>query len=112
MPVDPRLKALTGVSNLIKDMALNNLRAAEAERALLHDRLRVLSQSPSLPEDLPPAALHEVTLRYQRWAELRRREIEVSLARQNALCDRARDAARQAFGRDAVLTELIAKPRR
>jgi hypothetical protein len=43
---------------------------------------------------------------YERWAEARRAEINLTLARQTAEWIEARDAARQAFGRADALRRL------
>jgi hypothetical protein len=52
------------------------------------------------------AAAVQAGLLYERWAEARRAEINLTLARQTAEWIEARDAARQAFGRADALRRL------
>ena len=107
MANDPRLPALLTISHLIRDLHLAALRKAEAERAALLDRIATLRERPSPPEDLAPAVAVEVAMRYDRWAELRRREIEVALKLKLAECDRLIAQARLSVGRDGALESLV-----
>lgn len=109
MPADPRLPQLQKISHLVKDLHLAALRRAEAERAALLDRIATLQQRPTAPEDLPPAVAVDVAMRYDRWAELRRREIEAALRTKAAECDALRDRARLSVGRDETLTKIALK---
>jgi hypothetical protein len=106
---DPRLPALLTISHLIKDQHLAALRRAEAERAALLDRIATLRERPSPPEDLPPSVAVEVVMRYDRWAELRRREIEAALKLKAAECDTLTARARLSVGRDGALEKLVHK---
>ena len=110
MPGDPRLPQLQRISHLVKDLHLAALRRAEAERAALLDRIATLRERPSVPEDLPPAVAVDVAMRYDRWADLRRREIEVAMKTKAAECDTLRDRARLSVGRDEALSKLLLKP--
>jgi hypothetical protein len=107
LPVDPRLPKLQTISHLIKDLHLAALRRAEAERAALLDRIATLQERPTPPTDLPPAVAVDVAMRYDRWADLRRREIEVALKRKAAECDTLKDRARVSVGRDEALNKLL-----
>ena len=109
MAGDPRLPALLTISHLIKDLHLAALRRAEAERAALLDRIATLRERPSAPADMAPAIAEEVTLRYDRWADLRRREIEVALKHKAVECDALRARARLSVGRDGALEKLVGK---
>lgn len=109
MAHDPRLPALQTISHLIKDMHLAALRKAEAERAALLDRIATLRERPNPPEDLAPSVAVEVVMRYDRWAELRRREIEAALKLKAAECDILTARARISVGRDAALDGLTKK---
>lgn len=109
MPVDPRLPGLMRLSTMVKELHLADLRRAEAERQALIDHIATLSQRPEAPADIPPAIAVEVAMRYDRWAELRRREVEQALAAKTAECDRLRARARQSVGRDGALVKLVAK---
>lgn len=109
MSADPRLAQLQKISHLVKDLHLAALRRAEAERAALLDRIATLRERPTPPVDLPPAVAVEVAMRYDHWAELRRREIEVALKQKAAECDVLRDRARVSLGRDETLGKLVLK---
>ncbi len=106
MPVDPRLTGLQRISTLVKDIHLADLRRAEAERAELLDRLAALGAPAPMAADLPPAVAAEVAMRYDRWAELRRREIEQALTQKAVECDALRARARLSLGRDQALAQL------
>jgi len=100
-PVD-RLAALGG---LILDLRLNALQAAVRARQESLDRLAGLAVA--MPDvDLSPVAAHRAEVRYQAWADARRTEINLALARQTARMLEDRDAARQAFGRAQALRAL------
>jgi hypothetical protein len=109
MAIDPRLPGLTRISTLVKDMHLAALRRAEGERAALLDRIATLSERPTAPEDLPPSVAVEVALRYDRWAELRRREVEAALIQKTTECERLKVQARLSVGRDSALMRLAGK---
>ena len=106
MPADPRLPELKRLSGLIRDLRLTELRRAEAERQTLRDRIALLNERPPVPEDLPPQVAAEVVLRYERWAERRRREIEAALTRKAKECESLKAEARVAVGRDGALARL------
>ena len=109
MAADPRLPALLTLSHLVKDLHLAALRRAEAERAALLDRIVTLRERPTPPDDMAPAIAEEVALRYDRWADMRRREIEAALKHKAAECDVLRDRARLSVGRDGALEKLVNK---
>ena len=106
MAADPRLPGLQRVAGLVKDMALADLRRAEAERAALLQQMATLSERPTPPEDLAPAIAEDIALRYDRWAELRRREVEQAWRVKSAECDRLRAKARIALGRNSAVASL------
>lgn len=99
------LTPLIHVSRLLLERELAALRGATLAR---DESLRLLAdlEQPATNSDLPLAAEAEVALRYRRWAEGRRREINLTLARQTADWLEARDRARLAFGRVEVLDKL------
>jgi hypothetical protein len=100
-----RLAQITG---LILDLKLADLRAAAAKRQHSLDLLASLNK-PSVAIDLSVLATHHAELRYQHWADVRRAEINLVLARQTADMHEARDAAGQAFGKDQALRGVQAK---
>jgi hypothetical protein len=87
------------------DHKLAALTLAAAAREESKARLAGLSR-PAADTDLPLAAAAQTSLLYERWAEARRAEINLTLARQTAEWIEARDAARQAFGRTDALRRL------
>ena len=104
--MSPRtLRPLVEISQLMLDHKLAALTRAAAAREESRTRLAGLSR-PLAETDLPLAAAAQAGLLYERWAEARRAEINLTLARQTAEWIEARDAARQAFGRADALRRL------
>ncbi len=104
--MSPRtLRPLVEISRLMLDHRLAALTRAAAAREESKARLAGLSQPPGTT-DLPLAVAAQAGLLYERWAEARRAEINLTLARQTAEWIEARDAARQAFGRADALRRL------
>lgn len=104
MAVDPRLKRLADLADLIRDQKLEALRLAAERRAATERLIAGLEADPS--GDLPPIAAARAELAYQAWADQRRRELTLVLQNQTALCEARRAAARLAFGRAQVLGRL------
>ena len=104
--MSPRtLRPLVEISQLMLDHKLAALTRAAAAREESRTRLAGLSR-PLAETDLPLAAAAQAGLLYERWAEARRAEINLTLARQTVEWIEARDAARQAFGRADALRRL------
>lgn len=100
-----KLGQLRQVSQLMLDIRLLALeRAAQARQASL-DHLAELNR-PIPPTDLNPIVAGEVAVRYQFWADQRRSDINLTLARQTADWVEARQNAARAFGRNAVIGKL------
>jgi hypothetical protein len=108
MSAPERLARLAGLAALIRDLRLADLERAGQARAESRARLAGLALEP-IEADLGPIAAAQAELRYQSWAEARRAEINLTLARQTAEWLEARDAARQAFGRAEALRTLVAR---
>ena len=100
-----KLRPLVDISQLMLDHKLAALTRAASAREESKARLTGLSQPPA-ETDLPLAAAAQAGLLYARWAEARRAEINLTLARQTAEWIEAQDAARQAFGRADALRRL------
>lgn len=98
------------ITRLLLDVKLADLRAAAAKRQHSLDLLVSLNKA-APATDLSPVAAHQAELRYHLWADLRRAEINLVLARQTADLHIARDAAGQAFGKDQALRGVQAKLR-
>lgn len=100
-----KLGRLTEISQLLFDQKMMVLeRAARARQASL-DHLAELDR-PMQAADLPMIQAQEISLRHALWADHKRREINVMLARQTAEWIEAREEAARAFGRNQVLNRL------
>lgn len=100
-----KLRALQGLAQMVLDAQLAELRAIAQAREDSLAHLADLNRS-FQPSDMHPVAAAEAEIRFQRWADLRRSEINQVLARQNVQLDEARSAARTAFGRARALGQL------
>jgi hypothetical protein len=96
------------VSRLLLDVALSDLETAARACAESRQRIAALSAPPA-PDDLPVAIAARTALRYEVWAEARRAEINLTLARQTAEWLEARSAARRAFGRAEAIRTLAGR---
>lgn len=103
-----KLARLRQVSQLVLDGKLNALERAARDRQLSLDHLAELNR-PQPASDLPVQIAGEVAMRYQNWADRRRSEINLALARQTAEWVEAREAAARAFGHNQALNGLIAR---
>lgn len=106
------LDRLAKVAAALRDRDLAALRAAGAAREGTRALIAALETAAEVPADDPGAQVN--ALRYRLWAEARRRELNMALARQTAEWLGCRDAAAQSFGRAAALDRIIAAaaPRR
>ncbi|MDT8857983.1 hypothetical protein RNZ50_23715 [Paracoccaceae bacterium Fryx2] len=102
-----QLARLGQVSQLILDLRLSELHTAARARQDSLDRLAGLAAEPA--DGLSPIAAARAELHYQRWAEARRAEINLTLARQTADWLGAQAAARRAFGQAQALRGLAQK---
>ncbi len=99
------LARLQAIGQVLLDARLAALhRAAEARDGSLA-RLDDLAR-PVAGSDLSGVAALEVSMRYERWADQRRAEINLVLARQTAAWLEARGAATEAFGKAQALDGL------
>ena len=103
-----QINRLRTLSDLLLDARLSDLQAAAAARAASLERLADLDR-PAMATDLPDLAAAEVGLRYQRWADQRRADINLTLARQTATWMDARQEAALAFGKSQALDGLSKK---
>lgn len=95
---------LSKIADLLLDLRLAELQKAGRAREESLARLADLNVAPSTDPD--PVAAAQVDVRYQLWADARRAEINMTLARQTAKWMEARDSARAAFGKAEVLRKL------
>jgi hypothetical protein len=99
-----QLDRLGALAKLILDLRLADVQAAGKARDQSLGHLRALAAAPA--QDLDPVAAALTDLRYQQWADLRRGEINLTLARQTATWMEAQGRARHAFGQAEVLQKL------
>lgn len=100
------LTRLKQISRLLLETNLARLNLAAQARQQSEAQLAGLEERPASEGALPEVAAQMAALNYQRWAETRRAEINLVLAKQTAEWIEARDAACLAFGRDHVLQAL------
>ena len=111
-----QMRRLQQVAGLMFDSKLADLRAKARAVQQTKDHLTDLVTKPADAPDMPQIATAVAGLRYERWADVRRADLNLTLARQTAEWLDARDAARLAFGKtqalEAVKTKLLeAAPR-
>jgi hypothetical protein len=104
-----QLAKLRQISTLLLDSRLLTLNAAARAKQESEAQLTGLNRTPTPPEDLSGVALERVSLGYQRWADARRSELNMLLARQTVAWMEARDAAREAFGKKEALGGIATK---
>lgn len=101
-----QMAKLSQISQLLLDSRLATLRIAARACRESEERLAGLSVADAEPGALPEIAALRAALNYQRWADVRRAEINLVLARQTAAMIEAREAAREAFGRAEAMRVL------
>ncbi|MGV8989023.1 MAG: hypothetical protein ACOH2H_22505 [Cypionkella sp.] len=103
-----RLNRLAQLSSLLLDAKLFSVEKAARARQHSLDLLAKLEIA-AAPSDLPPVLAGQLTMHYQTWADQRRSEINLVLARQSAEWAEAQQEAAQAFGRNQVVLKLHAR---
>jgi hypothetical protein len=104
-----QMQRLEQVAGLLFDTRLAELQKAARARADTEARMAALVM-PAVPEGaLSQVAAELAALGYQRWADLRRAELNQTLARQTAAWIDARDEARLAFGKTQALAAVRTK---
>jgi hypothetical protein len=96
---------LEGLARLVLDHRLALLRKAAEQRQQSQMQLAALERNEG-PSGLDAVAAGQVALRYQRWADVRRTELNAVLARQTAAWLDARHDAQRAFGQAEALAKL------
>ena len=100
------LKRLGQLTGMMLKIRLAELHRAAAQRAECEDRLKALQLPPTNPEGLEGAAAELAHLNYQRWADMRREEINRQLAQRTVTWLEAVETARAAFGKDQALGKI------
>lgn len=104
-----QIARLQQITQLMLDARLNDLEVAA--RAKAESQARLAGLQGGCAEDVSAVAAAQAEMLYQRWADARRAEINMTLARQTAEWMEAREAARCAFARTEALRALAAKQR-
>lgn len=104
-----QLTKLAQLSNMLLDSRLADLQKAARAKQESEAQLVGLTQPPTKPDGLSEVAAALSAMNYQRWADARRAELNLLLARQTVAWIEARDAAKEAFGKKQSLGSLAAK---
>jgi hypothetical protein len=102
------LKRLAEVAQLMLDHRLGQLHGAAAELERSRMQLAAIKEA-AHPADLEPVVAGKVALAYDRWADTRRAELNLVIARQTVDWMEARVEAQSAFGRVQALQGLAAR---
>lgn len=104
------MDALERIAGLMLDVRQMELRQAAAARDASLAALAMLDR-PAVPPDAETSAVAaaQAALRYEVWADRRRAEINLTLARQTVHWHEARQAAALAFGKTEALKALRRK---
>lgn len=100
------LGRLAEVAQLMLDHRLGQLRASAAELERSRMQLASINERARPSEELEPMTAGKVGLAYDRWADVRRSELNLVIARQTAGWIEARTEAQNAFGRLHALQGL------
>lgn len=99
------LSRISDLAQLVLDHRLGALR--QAAQVLEQSRMRLQAINAAATDcDLPPVEAERVGLTYQRWADIRRAELNLVIARQTAAWIEARGEASTALGRLQALQGL------
>lgn len=100
-----RLGNLQDLAQMVLDAKLADLRLIVRARDASLAHLAELNR-PFAETDLNPIAEAEAAIRFQRWADMRRAEVNQILARQTAMLHEMHSATQTAFGRANALAKL------
>lgn len=108
MTTSKDIARLAEVAQVMLDHRLGQLRGAAAE--LERSRMQLASiNAAARSADLAPVTAEKVALTYDRWADVRRSELNLVIARQTAAWMEARSEAQTAFGRVQALQGLATR---
>lgn len=97
-----KLDRLSLIARMMLDRDLAALRQAANAKSASEARLADLAATPPAT-DLPVVAAQVAELRWQKWADQRRAEVNLMLARQTADWIEARENAQRAFAKGEAL---------
>ena len=109
MSRNEQMDRLGDIARLMLDVRLAALQAANRAKQESEQQLAGLAARLAPADGLPEVAAELAALSYQRWADVRRAELNLVLARQTAVWIDAREAARQAFGKKQALAGIARK---
>jgi hypothetical protein len=104
------LSQLAELAQLMLDHRLGTLKSNSERLEQSRMQLSALNQTDE-PVDLDPVTAVKVGLDYERWADVRRAELNLVIARQTAAWLEARGEAQTAFGRVQALRGLAERIR-
>ena len=104
-----QLAKLQQIAGLLLDSRLAALQTAARAKAESEAQLTGLADFVVASADISTVAAEKAALTYQRWADTRRVELNLLLARQTVAWMEARDAARVAFGKTEALAGVARK---
>jgi hypothetical protein len=107
MKGQPRIRHLEAIARVGLDRDLAELKAATDRREALKARLAGLE--PAAAPGLDPLTAARIGAAHQIWADARRAEINIALARSTADWLDRQDKTRKSFGRWQVLGRLAAE---
>jgi hypothetical protein len=110
MTVSSKINALQQIADVMLDQRLLALRAANTARTETEMKIAAL-EVPGGWEDCSLQAAGRAELLYQAWADARRKDLNLNLARQTVAKMEAEDAARLAFARHTALQKLALQKR-
>lgn len=99
------IAGLSGLAQVMLDLKLGRLREAAGQLERSRQQLAAINAA-ARPADLPVVAAEKVALDYDRWADVRRSELNLVIARQTAALIETRAEAGTAFGRLQALNGL------
>lgn len=103
------LSRLTEVAQLMLDHRLGQLHALTSALERSRMQLAAINLASHPAEELSPVVAGKVAIVYDRWADVRRAELNLVIARQTADSLEARGAARNALGRVQALQGLATR---
>lgn len=103
------LSRLSEVAQLTLDHRLGQLRSSAADLERSRMQLASINAAARPVDDIAPVTAEKVALSYERWADVRRSELNLVIARQTVEWMDARSGAQTAFGRVQALRGLATR---
>jgi hypothetical protein len=110
MTLAKQLGALGQIADIMLDQRLLALRVANTARTDTQNKLAALDVAATW-QDCSLQSSARAEMLYQSWADARRKELNLNLARQTVTKMQAEEAARLAFSRQTALQKLQAHKR-